>query len=525
MSIFSRLFNKGQDDEEKPAEEGEAPAEITPVAGRVAHDRPSPSGARAKLDAPATRPRAGHAPLPPLPVPPPSSRSVAGAPPPSRGVPSRRGVAARGPMDEPGRPAGPATPGDVDEDEATRVSAPLQHDMIMAVAALAKKPATPETSPAPVESSPDDTTRRRPTGPATQVQGRINLMAIAKGGSTSGAPAGSPKPPAARAPVPAPSHAKTPAVARPGMTPPSGPASPAGATPEAPPIVATHVQNDPSDVRALYAELAANYMRPVREFIAELAVKPAQRSWLEVCEPAIKSLRRSSDGMELSDLSSALDVFGKALSDASRAGGDFIDGPHRDAILAAHAKLVSSLPQAFALEPRETDAQAAQREAMVVHSVLLQVPGVTRMAVDKLYAAGLASLDALYSANADDMSMVTGVSREVAARIVAKVASFRTERESGRAASRAAERDELARAVAALKQSHVAYERVADGWTDEAAAQKRELRKSRAETLLKIKVLLARWGELERVHEIERLSFERKLEKLERYLKESAKER
>jgi len=527
MSIFSRLFNKGQTSEDEKPADGTPPASPnTPEQAGMnqGHDRPSPSGARARFEpSPPTARGVGNN------IPPPPAFVTGGT------VPDADDLAQTSEQ-----PVADGIMGGDDEaadSAATRVSSPMPHDLAMSVAEMNKRTAparppvpahaspkptavapTPPRPPSVPPPSPDDTTtaKKRPTA---QIQGRINLMAIAKGGTASPKPR-APGPP--KAPVPGgPTAARGNAPAPPPPAPGSNPRH-AGASPEPPPIAHSN-QTDPSDVRALFAELAANYMRPVREFIAELAAKPARRSWLEVCEPAIKSLRRSSEGMELSDLTLALDHFSGALSEASRAGGDFVDGPARDAILAAYARLVSNLPQAFALEPRETDAQAAERDAMIVHSVLLQVPGVTRAAVDKLYAAGLTSLDALFTANAEDMSATSGISHEVATRIVAKVSIFRAERESGRAATRTSEREDLARTITALRKNHADYERVADAWTEAATSKKRELRKLRAESLLKIKVLLARWGELERVHEIERLSFERKLEKLERYLKENAK--
>jgi len=287
---------------------------------------------------------------------------------------------------------------------------------------------------------------------------------------------------------------------------------------EFPPSMASTSQVDPSDVRGLFGELAANYMQPVRDFVTELTTKPANASWLEICEPAIRSLRRSADGMDLPDLSVALDGFAASLVAAGSVGGKVIDGTVRDAVLAAYSGLVTVLPEAFTLPEKAGD----QREALIVHSVLRQVPGVTRSTIEKLYGAGLTSLDALYSAKAEDLSAAAGISRRVAERIVAKASAFRTARDRGRDA----EREELAFTTVLLRKLQTEYDRAAEDWSDSAVGpRKRQVRQARAEALLKVEIILARWGAIELVQQIEKLSFERKLDKLERFVKENAKNR
>jgi len=285
---------------------------------------------------------------------------------------------------------------------------------------------------------------------------------------------------------------------------------------EFPPSLASTSQVDPGDVRGLFGELAAQHMQPVRDFVLELTSQPADASWLEICEPAIRSLRRSAEGMELPELSLALDGFGAALIAAINAGGKVIDGQVREAVLASYTALVTVLPEAFTLPEKSS---GAQREALIVHAVLRQVPGVTRQAIDKLYGAGLTSLETLYAAKAEDLSAAAGISREVAERIVAKASAFRTERDRGRDV----EREELAFTTALLRKLHEEYERATDEWADSASgSRKRHVRQARAEALLKVEIIIARWGAVKLVQELDKLSFERKLEKIERYVKEEA---
>src|ERR1019366_7727150 len=65
------------------------------------------------------------------------------------------------------------------------------------------------------------------------------------------------------------------------------------------------------------------------------------------------------------------------------------------------------------------------------------------------------------------------------------------------------------------------YERAAASWTREASDQKKELRKVREQTLLDIQVALARLGEVDRLGQLERLPFEKKLAHLESFLEEA----
>jgi hypothetical protein len=68
---------------------------------------------------------------------------------------------------------------------------------------------------------------------------------------------------------------------------------------------------------------------------------------------------------------------------------------------------------------------------------------------------------------------------------------------------------------------HVQFESVASAWSDDEHARKKHLRQARAVALLQVKVLLARLGEVDRLAQLERLPFERKIEQLEGYLQET----
>ncbi len=72
-----------------------------------------------------------------------------------------------------------------------------------------------------------------------------------------------------------------------------------------------------------------------------------------------------------------------------------------------------------------------------------------------------------------------------------------------------------------LRTEHDAYERASESWSRDAAEKKKELRKAREQTLLDIRVELARLGEVDRLGQLERLSFEGKLAQLESFLEDA----
>ena len=274
---------------------------------------------------------------------------------------------------------------------------------------------------------------------------------------------------------------------------------------------------DLAEVRVLFAQLAVNHVRQVRDFMIDLRWRDATLDWIGICEPALRSLRRAADKLELRELCGALDRFAEALTVAQASGGGTIDGDRRDALLARYDELCTLMPQAFAL-----DLDRTQREAVILQSLLLQVPDVKKVTLDKLYAAGLTSLEALFLATPADIAATTGISEALALRVVER---FRAYREQVKAAvpdaSRTHERERVAELTARLRREHDEFELAAQSWTREADEKRKTLRKARAQTLLDLQVVLARLGEVERLKELERLPFERKVLHLESFLEEA----
>lgn len=284
------------------------------------------------------------------------------------------------------------------------------------------------------------------------------------------------------------------------------------------PVMEGIAASDLAEVRALFAQLAVNHVRQVRDFMMDVRWGEATVEWVAICLPALSSLRRAADKLELPELVTALDGFSKSLTNTqAQTGARTIDGERRDAILAAYEKLAAVMPQAFAL-----DMDRAQREAVILQSLLLQVPEVKKVHLDKLYAAGLTTLEAMLLANPGDVAATTGIDEAIARRIVTRFREYRDEVRSGVPdATRAQERERIAALTARLRMEHDAFESASRGWSPEDQERKRTSRVARARTLLDIQVMLARLGEVDLLKEVERLPFERKLARLESFLQEA----
>jgi hypothetical protein len=275
---------------------------------------------------------------------------------------------------------------------------------------------------------------------------------------------------------------------------------------------------DLAPVRELFAQLAASHMRHVRDFMLDVKWGEATREWIEICVPACVSLRRASERLDLQDLTAGLDVFAAALKHAGNGVGLTIDGEPKHRLIDAYTKLSEILPQAFAL-----DTDKSEREAVIVQALLLQIPDVRKVTIDKLHAAGLTNLKTLWEATPFEIAQVSGITEALATRIVERFEEYRRElRESRPSDARAAEREKLAELLGMLKSQHDGYEEAARGWSSDAKAKKRDLFRAREETWLAISLLLARFGEVERLAGIEKVPYAQRIAQLEGWLGEAA---
>ncbi len=276
---------------------------------------------------------------------------------------------------------------------------------------------------------------------------------------------------------------------------------------------------DLAPVRELFASLAANHMRHVRDFMIDVKWGEAPRDWLEICVPAVTSLKRAADRLEIPELGTALESFGSAIKDelASDDASKTIAGATKERLLGSYEQLVTILPQAFAL-----DRDRSQREAVIIQSLCLSVPDVRKVTIDKLHAAGLTSLATLFEAKPDEVSQVAGIPLALAQRIVERFQAYRQELANASPQdARAAERERLATLTEKLTEQHRGYEEAADAWGPEAKAKKRDLFRAREETWLEISLLLARFGEVERLQGIEKVPYAARITQLTDWLEEA----
>jgi hypothetical protein len=270
---------------------------------------------------------------------------------------------------------------------------------------------------------------------------------------------------------------------------------------------------DLEGARALFADLAIGHVRPVRDFMIDLRSAQARTEWVGLCLPTVRSLRAMAAQLDQTGLCALLDRFASALDAAGQARTPIVEGAVREALEGAYAPLVEAMPGAFAL-----DEEKGRRDAVIVQSLLLQVPGVRKVTIDKLYAAGLSSLDVLHLATPREIAETTGIDIALAKAIAERFERYRDElAQAAPDAGRSIEHAELAKLAERLRAEHAAFE-AAESTGD--LAKKRDLRKAREGTVLQIKVLMARLGQTERVAVLDKVPFAKKLDEVERYLDE-----
>jgi hypothetical protein len=356
--------------------------------------------------------------------------------------------------------------------------------------AQAKQPAKERTPPAP-PSVPRPTT------------GQANKPAVPAPANKPPVPAATRKPASAPPPLPSPPNADDldagfAAIERKSNRP-AGPGT---------------FEVDHTELRQLFGRMATNHMRQVRDFIIELRWGPTQTTWISVCESSVHSLRRAAEGLEFTALATKLNDLAKAMLAQDLAFATIIDGAARDRILAAHAELAEILPETFAL-----DGDRSQREAAILHSLLSQITDVGKVTIDKLYAAGLTTLETMLLATAEDLAATTGIPQVLAARIVERFHLYRQEMASVAVdETRTYERGKIGALVIQLRKENEEFAQAAAGWTPDARQRKKDILLTRTQTMIAIDLQLARLGEIALVRELERLPFARKLTRLEEFL-------
>ena len=273
-----------------------------------------------------------------------------------------------------------------------------------------------------------------------------------------------------------------------------------------------------AEVRELFAGIAVAYARPLRDFMIEVAWGEPTKEWLEVAHPAAQALRRAAAAVELPEVDTALEGYMAALELGMGEGS--IHREVREMLAGAYARLIDALPSVFALE-----GELGRREPIIVRSLLLQVPGVRHVAIEKLYRAGINALDVFYAARPRELAEATGLDEPLAAAICERFQRYKREvAELSPGRDRAKERAELSMLTEELARAHDAHEKAAASWAPGAAAEKGRARQARADTLLRIDLLLAHLGEVDLQRTIAKVPFLQKIKELRRYL-EAAEQR
>ena len=271
-----------------------------------------------------------------------------------------------------------------------------------------------------------------------------------------------------------------------------------------------------AELRRLFGEIASHHTAQIRDFIVELSRGPTSKQWAEICAPSVDSIRRAADGMGHPDLSAKLRRFDKALDDTRRgAASAMITGEPRTHLLEAYAGLTKILPEAFDVERHR-----GRRDPIIIHTLLEQVVGLSTLARDRIYAAGLSTLDAFFSARPDELAAAAGVSRAQAERIVERFAAYRASRaERAEHAEHAAEREHLADLVERLRRRQQEFR---EAELAENIRDKRRLRDERAELIRDIDLALAHLGQIDLIEAIKRAPVDTKIERVGCYLKQPA---
>jgi hypothetical protein len=261
------------------------------------------------------------------------------------------------------------------------------------------------------------------------------------------------------------------------------------------------------------AKLAPPLLEPVRNLVMGMQWTEPVAHLVDSSRSAVRSLRAALAEAGCKETSVALDELEAALRDADVDGDGRMGGAAQTRTLVAFAKLAADAPT---LEVEET---SRHRETVIVEALLSQVSGMNANTIDKLRACGKARLVVL--GRAEDLVNGADIGPELASRIVERMERYRRDLRRmplGDAGPLGWER--LGELLVRLRQAHDRYQEATSSHSDEGATRKRQLREARNEALLDIKITLARAGELDRLADLERLPFDRKIEHLEDYMAE-----
>jgi hypothetical protein len=268
-----------------------------------------------------------------------------------------------------------------------------------------------------------------------------------------------------------------------------------------------------AEIQRLFAQIAAHHSAQIRDFVLELSHGDTTRQWAELCAPAVGSLKRAAATIKHDLLVVTLEEFERALKAALRSNFVSITGDYRKSLLIGYERLKQVLPAAF-----DVRSDRDRREPVIIDSLLRQVPGMHALCIARLYAAGVSSLTALYSARPADLCATAGIDPDLARAIVEHFEAYRIERgQTAPDKGRKSERNELRSIIDTLAAREQEYREAEE---NEDRRRKREIRNERTALVQRLDLLLAQLGEIDLVNELKRIPVDRKIKRIDRYLRQ-----
>jgi hypothetical protein len=268
-----------------------------------------------------------------------------------------------------------------------------------------------------------------------------------------------------------------------------------------------------AEIQRLFAQIAAHHSAQIRDFVLELSHGDTTRQWAELCAPAVGALKRAAATIKHDRLVTTLEEFERALRAALRSNFVSITGDYRKSLLIGYDRLKEVLPAAF-----DVRSDRDRREPVIIDSLLRQVPGMHALCIARLYAAGVTSLSAFFRARPADLCATAGIDPDLARAIVEHFEAYRIEREqTAPDRGRKSERNELRSIIDTLAARETEYRQAEE---NEDRRRKREIRNERTALVQRLDLLLAQLGEIDLVNELKRIPVDRKIKRIDRYLRQ-----
>lgn len=296
------------------------------------------------------------------------------------------------------------------------------------------------------------------------------------------------------------------------------PAKVAAGAATAPPVVTPPPStfDDKSANRELFAHIAGNHTRPVKEFIFELRHGSAPTKWIEICRPVLATVADAARSMEFTDLVEDLQTLDRELEKAQNNRKTVLNPTARDRILSLYERLEKLEPNAFAIDENEH-----RQESIIVDSLLRQIPEVGYVTIEKLYRIGLTTRESLFLATASDLTNTAGIPAKLAARVADWLADYRNRNQGlDEDALKERQKAELVRLVQELRSQHDRFRKACENVSvDESLAEvKTDSRNRRKSVALEIEVALAEMNELVLAQKVQNLPFAQRLAELETFV-------